>query len=105
MADNHPTEAACLLEQGASYHRHIGLEERASQGDPIFAGFKTGAVFPLFWRRTDLPFRSRGALAAGVCQWHTLLEGTRRERSGNRSRAQRRESDLEAAEPVIRRNL
>ena len=48
MADNHPTEAACLLEQGASYHRRIGLEERASQGDPIFAGFKTGA-FSLYF--------------------------------------------------------
>jgi hypothetical protein len=48
MADNHPTEAACLLEQGASYHRRIGFQGHASQGDPIFAGFKTGA-FSLYF--------------------------------------------------------
>jgi hypothetical protein len=39
------TEAACLLESGATYHRRIGL--RASQGDPIFAGFKH-AAFSLY---------------------------------------------------------
>jgi hypothetical protein len=48
MADNHPTEAACLLEQGASYHRRIGFKPVASPGNPIFAGFKTGA-FSLYF--------------------------------------------------------
>jgi hypothetical protein len=48
MAENHPTEAACLLEQGASYHRRIGFEPIAARGDPIFAGFKTGA-FSLYF--------------------------------------------------------
>jgi len=43
MAENHPTEAACLLQQGASYRRRIGLEPVATPGDPIFAGFKHGA--------------------------------------------------------------
>ena len=43
MAENHPTEAACLLEQGASYRRRIGLKPVATPGDPIFAGFKHGA--------------------------------------------------------------
>jgi hypothetical protein len=43
MAQNHRTEAACLLEQGTSYRRRIGLEPIATPGDPIFAGFKHGA--------------------------------------------------------------
>jgi len=43
MAENHSTEAVCLLEQGASYRRRIGLEPVATPGDPIFAGFKHGA--------------------------------------------------------------
>src|SRR5262249_18246020 len=48
MADNHLTEAACLLEQGASYQRRIGFDPVDSRGDPIFAGFKTGA-FSLYF--------------------------------------------------------
>ncbi len=48
MAEDHPTEAACLLEQGASYRRRIGLEPVAAPGDPIFAGFKQGA-FSLYF--------------------------------------------------------
>src|SRR6202041_2646641 len=48
MADNHHTEAACLLEQGATYHRRIGFEPVASPGDPVFAGFKPGA-FSLYF--------------------------------------------------------
>jgi len=43
MAENHPTEAACLLEQGASYRKRVGLRPLATSGDPIFAGFKYGA--------------------------------------------------------------
>jgi len=43
MAEYHTTEAVCLLEQGASYRRRIGLEPVATPGDPIFAGFKHGA--------------------------------------------------------------
>ena len=48
MAQDHPTEAACLLEQGASYRRRIGLKPIAAPGDPIFAGFKHGA-FSLYF--------------------------------------------------------
>src|SRR5277367_999426 len=48
MVEDHPTEAACLLEQGASYRRRIGLKPRATSGDPIFAGFKPGA-FSLYF--------------------------------------------------------
>ena len=48
MAEYHPTEAACLLEQGASYRRRIGLKPIATPGDPIFAGFKQGA-FSLYF--------------------------------------------------------
>jgi len=43
MGQDHQTEAACLLEQGASYHRRIGLKPVAAPGDLIFAGFKQGA--------------------------------------------------------------
>jgi hypothetical protein len=52
MVDDHPTEAACLLEQGASYRRRIGLKPIATTGDPIFAGFKQGA-FSLYFG--DMP--------------------------------------------------
>ena len=48
MAQDHPTEAACLLEQGASYRRRIGLKPIGTPGDPIFAGFKQGA-FSLYF--------------------------------------------------------
>jgi hypothetical protein len=48
MGEDHPTEAACLLEQGASYRRRIGLKPIATPGDPIFAGFKQGA-FSLYF--------------------------------------------------------
>ena len=48
MAEDHPTEAACLLEQGATYRRRIGLKPIATPGDPIFAGFKHGA-FSLYF--------------------------------------------------------
>jgi hypothetical protein len=48
MAEDHPTEAACLLEQGATYRRRIGLKPIAIPGDPIFAGYKHGA-FSLYF--------------------------------------------------------
>ncbi len=48
MAQDHPTEAACLLEQGALYGRRIGLKPLVADGDPIFAGFKQGA-FSLYF--------------------------------------------------------
>ena len=48
MVEDHPTEAACLLEQGASYRRRIGLKPVVTPGDPIFAGFKQGA-FSLYF--------------------------------------------------------
>jgi hypothetical protein len=46
MDENHKSEAACLLEQGASYRRRVGVK-RAADG-PIFAGFKHGA-FSLYF--------------------------------------------------------
>jgi hypothetical protein len=48
MADDHRTEAACLLEQGAQYRSRVGLERVESGGDPIFSGFKHGA-FSLYF--------------------------------------------------------
>jgi hypothetical protein len=48
MAQDHPTEAACLLEQGATYRRRIGLRRLDRSADPIFAGFKPGA-FSLYF--------------------------------------------------------
>jgi hypothetical protein len=70
MADNHHTEAACLLEQGATYHRRIGFEPVASPGDPIFAGFKPGA-FSLYFGDApiyhfDLEGRWQRAFVDGV---------------------------------------
>jgi hypothetical protein len=43
MEQEHLTEAACLLNQGALYRKRIGLEPASIGGDPIFAGFKQGA--------------------------------------------------------------
>jgi hypothetical protein len=43
MANDHRTEAACLVELGASYRSRIGLEPVEAGGDPIFAGFKREA--------------------------------------------------------------
>ncbi len=48
MSQEHRTEAACLLEQGASYGRRIGLQPLTPDEDPIFAGFKQGA-FSLYF--------------------------------------------------------
>ena len=43
MAEGHLSEAACLIEQGATYRRRLGLQPVDSSGEPIFAGFKPGA--------------------------------------------------------------
>ena len=43
MAEGHLSEAACLIEQGATYRRRVGLQSVQGHGDPIFAGFKPGA--------------------------------------------------------------
>jgi hypothetical protein len=48
MVSAHRTEAACLLEQGATYRRRIGLQPRIAQAEPVFAGFKPGA-FSLYF--------------------------------------------------------
>jgi hypothetical protein len=53
MGENHLTEAACLVEQGAQYSCRVGLRPSADNLDPIFAGFKAGA-FSLFFG--DSPF-------------------------------------------------
>ena len=70
MADTHQTEAACLLDQGATYHRRIGFEPVGSPGDPIFAGFKPGA-FSLYFGDApiyhfDLEGRWQRAFVDGV---------------------------------------
>lgn len=46
--NEHRTEAACLLQDGALYRNRIGLEPTDRQGDLIFAGFKAGA-FSLYF--------------------------------------------------------
>jgi hypothetical protein len=48
MDQNHPTEAACLLERGTSYRRRTGLMRPGTATDPIFAGFKH-AAFSLYF--------------------------------------------------------
>ncbi len=53
MAEGHLSEAACLLEQGATYRRRVGLKPLHVPGDPIFAGFKPGA-FAIYFG--DAPF-------------------------------------------------
>jgi hypothetical protein len=53
MADGHLSEAACLIEQGATYRRRVGLRLLPGQGEPIFAGFKPGAFAVYFG---DAPF-------------------------------------------------
>ncbi len=46
--NEHRTEAACLLQDGALYRNRIGLEPTDREGDLIFAGFKAGA-FSLYF--------------------------------------------------------
>jgi hypothetical protein len=70
MGENHVTEAACLLEKGASYSRRVGLLPDVSQPDPIFAGFKHGA-FSLYFGDApiyhfDLEGRWQRAFLRGV---------------------------------------
>ena len=53
MADGHLSEAACLIEQGATYRRRVGLKPVDGHGEPIFTGFKPGAFAVYFG---DAPF-------------------------------------------------
>jgi hypothetical protein len=53
MAEGHLSEAACLIEQGATYRKRVGLQPAHPPRDPIFAGFKPGA-FALYFG--DAPF-------------------------------------------------
>ena len=53
MAEGHLSEAACLIEQGATYRRRVGLQPLQGQSEPIFAGFKPGAFAVYFG---DAPF-------------------------------------------------
>jgi len=70
MAENHTTEAVCLLEQGALYRRRIGLDRLTTPGDPIFAGFKPGAFSIYFGDAPiyhfDLEGRWQRAFADGL---------------------------------------
>ncbi|MGP0068971.1 MAG: hypothetical protein ACLQGP_35895 [Isosphaeraceae bacterium] len=70
MEQQHLTEAACLLNQGALYRKRIGLEPVGAIGDPIFAGFKQGA-FSLYFGDApiyhfDLEGRWQRAFLEGV---------------------------------------
>jgi hypothetical protein len=70
MGENHPTEAACLIEQGATYRRRIGLKRLNTPGEPIFAGFKPGG-FSLYFGDApiyhfDLEGRWQRAFADGT---------------------------------------
>jgi hypothetical protein len=53
MAEGHLSEAACLIEQGATYRRRVGLRPLQGHSDPIFTGFKPGAFAVYFG---DAPF-------------------------------------------------
>ncbi len=53
MADEHLSEAACLIEQGATYRKRVGLQPLQAQSEPIFAGFKP-AAFAIYFG--DAPF-------------------------------------------------
>ncbi len=53
MAEVHLSEAACLIEQGATYRRRVGLKPVQGDGEPIFTGFKPGAFAVYFG---DAPF-------------------------------------------------
>jgi hypothetical protein len=70
MSQDHVTEAACLLKQGASYRKRIGLEPVSGAEDPIFAGFKQ-AAFSLYFGDApiyhfDLEGRWQRAFAGGT---------------------------------------
>ena len=70
MADGHLSEAACLIEQGATYRRRVGLQPLHGQGDPIFTGFKPGAFAIYFgdapFYHFDLEGRWQRAFVAGT---------------------------------------
>ena len=70
MADGHLSEAACLIEQGATYRRRVGLQPSPGHGDPIFAGFKPGAFAVYFgdapYYHFDLDGRWQRAFANGT---------------------------------------
>ena len=70
MEPEHLTEAACLLNQGASYRKRIGLEPVSGSGDPVFAGIKQGA-FSLYFGDApiyhfDLDGRWQRAFVEGI---------------------------------------
>ena len=53
MAEGHLSEAACLVEQGATYRRRVGFKPVDRDGETIFTGFKPGA-FAIYFG--DAPF-------------------------------------------------
>jgi hypothetical protein len=48
MADGHLSEAACLIEQGATYRKRVGLQPTRELAEPIFTGFRPGAFAVYF---------------------------------------------------------
>ena len=70
MEQEHLTEAACLLNQGALYRKRIGLNSNIPGGDLVFAGIKQGA-FSLYFGDApifhfDLEGRWQRAFLEGV---------------------------------------
>ncbi len=79
MAEGHLYEAACLIEQGATYRRRLGLQPIHSAGEPIFAGFKPGAFAVYFgdapYYHFDLEGRWQRAFVDGT-HFLKALDGT-----------------------------
>lgn len=100
MGQDHQTEAACLLEQGASYRKRIGLQPATADAEPIFAGFKQ-AAFSLYFGDApiyhfDLEGRWQRAFSAGIHYLKALdasVHAIDRVREGENLVLKRRELD------------
>jgi hypothetical protein len=75
MEQEHLTEAACLLNQGALYRKRIGLEPAAIDGDLIFAGFKQGAFSIYFGDAPIYHFDLEGRWQRAFVQGIHYLKG------------------------------
>ena len=89
MAEDHLSEAACLIEQGATYRRRVGLQPIARVPATRFSPGSSRVLSPSISATPLLPLRSGRPLAAGVRRWHALSQGPRRDRSVDRPGARR----------------
>ena len=87
MAEGHLSEAACLIEQGATYRKRVGLQPLQAKSDPIFAGFKPAAFALYFGDAPYYHFDLEGRWQLRFRRWHTLLEGPGRLGPVDRPRA------------------